>query len=167
MLILEPCCKITQFAKLKASLRRTGLESFTHYGDVTFPDWFSQLLLDAKGADAFFRFKSLDVFTLNFILNRMRDHAFIPGKELTMLNRVFIHAHTIPDPLPQRAEILMEEGRLKIQKTRKVAKVEAITLTPPTDILTDGHPQFRYKLEGFFFAEEANEPRRVTIKALR
>lgn len=136
-IILEPCCKQTQFNQILHTLRKDSTNSratieFIHYGDVTFPDWFTFLILEAKGADATFTFRTLDLTTLNYILNRMRDHAFIPGKNLHLLNHVTITAKNIPDPLPLRAETLQAEGRLTIKTTKHKTKIETITLTPPS-----------------------------------
>ena len=156
-MILEPCCKIKQFSQFLGELKRKSSDSFTYYGDVHFQDWFTLLLLEAKGSDAYMRFHTLDITTLNHILYWMRNPAFIPGQNLNMLNRVVIQAYVVCDPLPSVAEILQEEGRLKILRAKRATKSEAISLTPPAQAP-------RFKLEGTFFAEEVNTPRTVSVK---
>lgn len=187
-IILEPCCKQTQFNNILHTLHKDSTNSratleFIHYGDVTFPDWFTFLILEAKGADATFTFRTLDLTTLNYILNRMRDHAFIPGKNLHLLNHVTITAKNIPDPLPLRAETLQAEGRLTIKTTKHKTKIETITLTPPSTSPTssptspadDGLPVItsssspsspstpKYILRGKIFADKPNAPRTILI----
>ena len=175
-IILEPCCKQTQFDRIlhtlsKESASRQATLEFIHYGDVTFPDWFTFLILEAKGADATFTFRTLDLTTLNYILNRMRDHAFIPGKNLHLLNHVTITAKNIPDPLPLRAETLQAEGRLTIKHTKHKTKIETITLTPPSfpsssTVLGDSvaEPSTpKYILRGKIFADKPNAPRTILI----
>ena len=188
-IILEPCCKQTQFDKIlhtlsKESASHQATLEFIHYGDVTFPDWFTFLILEAKGADATFTFRNLDLATLNYILNRMRDHAFIPGKNLHLLNHVTITAKNIPDPLPLRAETLQSEGRLVIKHTTRNIKTETITLTPPSTFPSsspsssadDGSPVItspssspsspstpKYILRGKIFAQAPNDPRTILI----
>lgn len=191
-IILEPCCKQTQFNNILHTLNKDATNSkatieFIHYGDVTFPDWFTFLVLEAKGADATFTFRTLDLLPLNYILNRMRDHAFIPGKNLHLLNHVTITAKNIPDPLPLRAETLQAEGRLTIKHTTRNIKTETITLTPPSISPTsspssppsspadDGLPVItspsspstpKYILRGKIFADKPNTPRSITITQL-
>lgn len=160
MTVLEPCCKHKQFTKFLQELPKTGEASFTHYGDVTFPDWFTLLLLESVGSDAHFRFRTLDIATLNYILNRMRDHAFLPGKDLHRLQRVTIQARNLPDPLPQRAEEYVQEGRLIIQHTKRPPKCETITLKLPEP----RNKVILYRMTGNFFAEAPNQPRIVTLK---
>ena len=183
-IILEPCCKQTQFDRIlhtlsKESASHQATLEFIHYGDVTFPDWFTFLILEAKGADATFTFRTLDLSTLNYILNRMRDHAFIPGKSLHLLNHVTITAKNIPDPLPLRAETLQAEGRLIIKHTTRNIKTETITLTPPSTSPSspadDGSPVItspsspstpKYILRGKIFAQAPNAPRTILITQL-
>lgn len=187
-IILEPCCKQTQFERIlhtlsKESASHQATIEFIHYGDVTFPDWFTFLILEAKGADATFTFRTLDLATLNYILNRMRDHAFIPGKNLHLLNHVTITAKNIPDPLPLRAETLQAEGRLIIKTTTRNIKTETITLTPPSTSPSspadDGSPVItspstspsspstpKYILRGKIFAQAPNAPRTILITQL-
>ena len=201
MTILEPCCKQTQFNKLLHTLSKESTNGkatieFIHYGDVTFPDWFTFIILEAKGADATFTFRTLDLTTLNYILNRMRDHAFIPGKNLHLLNHVTITAKNIPDPLPLRAETLQAEGRLIINTTKRKTKIETITLTPPSTapssssvlgnsvaepsspstastVLGDSVAESssspstpKYILRGKIFADKPNAPRTILITQL-
>ena len=187
-IILEPCCKQTQFDRILHTLSKESAShqasiEFIHYGDVTFPDWFTFLILEAKGADATFTFRTLDLATLNYILNRMRDHAFIPGKSLHLLNHVTITAKNIPDPLPLRAETLQAEGRLIIKHTTRNIKTETITLIPPSTSPSspadDGSPVItspstspsshstpKYILRGKIFAQAPNTPRTILITQL-
>ena len=184
-IILEPCCKQTQFNNILRTLSKESAShqttiEFIHYGDVTFPDWFTFIILEAKGADATFTFRTLDLTTLNYILNRMRDHAFIPGKNLHLLNHVTITAKNIPDPLPLRAETLQAEGRLIIKTTKRKTKIETIILTPPSTAPSsspsspadDGLPVItsssspstpKYILRGKIFADKPNAPRAILI----
>lgn len=162
MTILEPCCKKTQFSKFLRELQKKREDTFIHYGDVNFTDWYTPLLLEAKGSDAYFRLNTLDINTLNYILNRMRDHAFIPGKELSLINKVSIQAKVLPEPLPQRAKLLIEEGRLTIKKMKRTPKYETSTLKLPE--VTNG--TLLYRMEGKFFAEQPNEARSVHIKRI-
>ena len=182
-IILEPCCKQTQFNNILRTLSKESAShqttiEFIHYGDVTFPDWFTFIILEAKGADATFTFRTLDLTTLNYILNRMRDHAFIPGKNLHLLNHVTITAKNIPDPLPLRAETLQAEGRLIINTTKRKTKIETITLTPPStapssstvlgdSVAEPSSPSTpKYILRGKIFADKPNAARTILITQL-
>ena len=160
MTILEPCCKHKQFSKFLQELPKVGEDTIVHYGDVSFSDWFTTILLEAVGSDAHFRFRTLDIATLNYILNRMRDHAFIPGKDLHRLQRVSIQARELPDPLPQRAEEYVQEGRLIIQRIKRTPKYETITLKLPEP----RNKVILYRMVGNFFAEAPNHARTITIK---
>lgn len=169
MTILEHCCKQKQFQQLLQSLRAGQEESFVYYGDVSVPDWLTLIILEMKGADLFCRLRELDLSTLNYLLNRMRDHAFVPGKYLTMLNKVTIMAHSFPETLPQRAEILIEEGRLALKQMKRRVKHEVMDLTPSRDNhlkskINSQLSQYSMRLSGNFFAEEPNIQRKVTVK---
>lgn len=171
MTILEPCCKHMQFTQLLQNLKKGISDSFIYYGDVALPEWFTTILLETKGADVFLRLKTLDIATLNYLLNRMRDYAFIPGARTNMLNHVTIVAHTLPETMPQRAEVLQEEGRLVIKKMQRTAKYEVIDFTPNKEhqqksIVNPLLPKCKIRLSGNFFAEQPNEPRNVNIKIL-
>ena len=132
MHILEPCCKLTQFKRALEELERFHQTDITHYGDVLFHEWFTQLILQARGSHVHFRFRTLDLTTLNYILNRMRDHAFIPGKNLSVIETATIQARHLPNPIPQRAQLLIQQGRLTIQTLKRSPKQELITITLPS-----------------------------------
>lgn len=169
MTILEPCCKQKQFQQFLQSLKSGQEESFVYYGDVSVPDWLLQIILEMKGADLYCRLRELDLSTLNYLLNRMRDHAFVPGKDLTMLNKVTIMAHSFPETLPQRANILIEEGRLVLKPMKRKVKYEVMDLTPSNENYlrskVNGQlSKYSMRLSGNFFAEEPNQQRKVKVK---
>lgn len=160
-IILEPCCKIRQFNQILQTLKKsTAVETaigFTHYGDVAFTDWFTLLILETKGSDVCFRLETLDLSTLNYILNRMQNHAFIPGKNLHLFNHVTISARNMPEYIPLRGKVLQEEGRLIIKTKKRKTTFDRITITPPEATKPE------YIIQGNFFAEKPNAPRTITI----
>lgn len=160
MTILEPCCKKTQFSKFLRELHAQQKGLFTHYGDVNFTDWFNILILEAKGSDAHFCFDTLNFATLNYILNLMHEHAFLPGRNLAMLNHVNIQAKDLPEPLPQKAEQLIQEGRLIISNAKRQVKKESVTLSLP------GNSGKLYRLKGNFFEEQPNTPRKIDVRII-
>lgn len=167
--ILEPCCKQKQFSQFLRTLKRGQSDNFIYYGDVTLPDWFTQIILETKGAKAYLRLNELDLPTFNYILNRMYDRAFIPGKDITLLSHVTIMAKTVPESLPGRAKVLQDEGRLILKKMKRQTKSELITLTPnkdnhQTSIVNPQLSRAIVRLSGNFFADEAKTPRHVNIK---
>lgn len=169
--ILEPCCKHKQFAQFLHELKKGISDNFCYYGDVTIQDWLTPIVLEMKGADVYIRLKELDLDTLNYLLNRMRDYAFVPGTSLTMLQHVTIVAKTTPSPLPQRAELLQQQGRLIIKTMKRSAKTEEITLNPCNDNkqVSQVNPllnQRSIRLTGNFFADLPNQPRNVNVKIL-
>ena len=162
--ILEPCCKIKQFNQIIQNLHRSADKKtvirFFHYGDVSFTDWFTLLMLEAKGSDVSFNFKQLNLPTFNYILNRMQDHAFIPGKSLHLFNHVTISAKNMPEYIPLRAKVLQEEGRLCIKTPTRTCKTETITFTP------SGSSKPKFILRGNFFADRPNIPRHIQLTQL-
>ena len=196
MHILEPCCKLTQFKRALEELEHFHQTDIIHYGDVLFHEWFTQLILQARGSHVLFRFRTLDLTTLNYILNRMRDHAFIPGKNLSVIETATIQARHLPNPIPQRAQLLIQQGRLTIQTLKRSPKQELITITLPSSspspsapLVQSGSPalpsspslsslstppsrllptlpQPTYTLSGIFFASLPNTPRTINLKKL-
>lgn len=169
MTILEPCCKHWQFLRFLQSLKSGQEESFVYYGDVSVPDWLTDIILEMKGADLYCRLRELDLSTLNYLLNRMHDRAFVPGRVLTMLNKVTIAAYSFPETLPQRANILIEEGRLVLMPMKRKVKYEVMELTPCQDNYLKSKinsllSQCWMRLTGNFFADNPTTQRNVTVK---
>lgn len=171
MTILEPCCKKKQFDQFLRGLRKGMSDTFVYYGDVDVPDWLTPMVLETKGADIYLRLKELNLSTLNYLLNRMRDYAFIPGTSLNIMNHVTIMAKTLPSPIPQRAELLQEQGRLVIKTMKRTTKAEEITITPNKENQQGSKvnpllAKSTIRITGNFFAEKPNEPRNVNVKIL-
>lgn len=162
MTILEPCCKKTQFTKLLSHLKQAQSEKFAYYGDVSFREWFSILLLENRNSDVTITLRTLDFDTLTYLCKKMNERAFVLGKpEAMMLNTV----HIITDPSdpdtntlacnpPQEAKELADAGRLKITSPEKDIRQDKIVLQ--NDV-------WQYTMQGIFFATRNTAQRIVTI----
>lgn len=162
MTILEPCCKKTQFTKLLSHLKQAQSEKFAYYGDVSFREWFSILVLENRNSDATITLRTLDFDTLTYLCKKMNERAFVLGKpEAMMLNTV----HIITDPidpdtkaltlnlLPE-AKKLADAGRLKITAPEKDIRQDNIVMQ--NDV-------WQYTMQGIFFATRNTAQRTVTI----